>query len=278
MSIDPVTPEDGAPPPWSQALEAWFVKTLKPMLDNSFSAAKSESRQIGKAMEGHMGEMRESVQNLITQIAAMEATINAQKDTIASQEKRISALEAALKDRPVVPPAGGKESAWSRPLLQKPTSAPPDQAGYDLQFRISGIPEESYETDRQLAVAVKTQLTKALEANNAYAQKEQDKAEFTIVSARRMGGKADPSRPRLALISVSSSFDASSLVRNRRFLKNSGVAALDFLSPEEMKLHKENLPAFLEAKKDPSKWVSFNRGVLKVRDKATPSGVSPTDV
>ena len=97
------------------------------------------------------------------------------------------------------------------------------------------------------------------------------------MSARRMGGKADPSRPRLALISVSSSFDASSLVRNRRFLKNSGVAALDFLSPEEMKLHKENLPAFLEAKKDPSKWVSFNRGVLKVRDKATPSGVSPTD-
>eukprot|EP00798_Chlamydomonas_sp_ICE-L_P028679 gene28679-biopygen32588 len=216
--------------------------------------------------------MRETVQKQTNKIANIEATLNAQRDTIVSQEKRISALEAAIKDRPVVPPAGGKESAWSRPLIQRPGSAPPDQAGYDMQFRISGIPEDPNENDRQLAVAVKSKLTQALEANNTYAQKEQDKAEFTIVSAQRMGGKVDPSRPRLALITVSSSFDASSIVRNRRFLKDSGIAALDFLSPEELKLHKEHLPAFLEAKRDPSKWVSFNRGLLKVRDKAPPSG------
>ena len=274
MSIDPGSPGDNAPPPW---FAMWYATTLKPTLDKSFDSIKKESHQTLKSMEGLLSEMRETVQKQTNKIANIEATLNAQRDTIVSQEKRISALEAAIKDRPVVPPAGGKESAWSRPLIQRPGSAPPDQAGYDVQFRISGIPEDSSENDRQLAVAVKSKLTQALEANNTYAQKEQDKAEFTIVSARRMGGKVDPSRPRLALITVSSSFDASSIVRNRRFLKDSGIAALDFLSPEELKLHKEHLPAFLEAKRDPSKWVSFNRGLLKVRDKAPPSGVSSTD-
>lgn len=57
-------------------------------------------------------------------------------------------------------------------------------------------------------------------------------------------------------------------MRNRRFLKNSGVSVLDFLSPEEHANYKANLQAFLEARKDGTKWATFIRGELTIKDRA----------
>ncbi len=43
---------------------------------------------------------------------------------------------------------------------------------------------------------------------------------------------------------------------------------LDYLSEEEQVNYKANLQKFLEARKDQTKWVSFIRGELTIKDRA----------
>ena len=188
------------------------------------------------------------------------------------QRDRISDLEAAMTDKQegwTPSHSRGNKSAWNRTPGPQPVSATPSHL---LQFRISGIPEGLEESDRDLGKQITSILTDTLEKNPTYATKQTDKVQFKIVSARRMGSKADTSRPRLALITVDSHFDATSIIRNRKFLKDSGVAALDFLSPQEHAKYKENLQAFLDVRRDKTKWVSFTRGELIVKDKVPAEG------
>ena len=94
------------------------------------------------------------------------------------------------------------------------------------------------------------------------------KLKFTILEARRLGRFGDNNgKPRLVKIKVSSSLDANSIIRNRRFLKGSNVSILDYMSPEELKNFKALKPQFLKAKADPANKVKFYRGNLTVNGK-----------
>lgn len=133
----------------------------------------------------------------------------------------------------------------------------------------TGVPETPGETDRDLADAVKRTILKKLDMDETYKAKEMDKVDFTLVRVRRMG-REPRDRPRLVHVTVNTQLDASSIIRNRRFLKGSGVSVLDFLTPEELAKHKKHLPEFLEARKDPTKWVTLRRGELRIVDRSPP--------
>ena len=57
---------------------------------------------------------------------------------------------------------------------------------------------------------------------------------------------------------------------NRCAKQGNGVSVLDFLTPEELAKHKKHLPEFLEARKDPTKWVTLRRGELRIVDRIYP--------
>ncbi len=139
-----------------------------------------------------------------------------------------------------------------------------------LAFKITGISEDEEENDREVARKVEAIIRSRMEQNPEYAKKTRDKVDFKITSARRIGKSGD--RPRMVYVTVASSFDATSLVRNRRFLKGSGVSVFDYLTKEELEKHKKNLPSFEEARKDPSKWVYFRRGELRITERSPGGG------
>jgi len=237
-------------------------------------------KHMGTQMSDHAISLRqtaESVQNLevkfkllqssydgcTAKLVEMEQRMREQDDIIREQGERLSAPEKAGQQQShnTDPSQTHTPSGWK--------TVPPSSVPATLQFRVTGIREKDSETDSDLALAVKEAIKGKMEANEAYLTKESDKVEFTIDKVRRMG-KMETDKPRLVHITVATHFDAASLIRNRRFLKGSGVSVLDFRTPEELKNHRQNLPKFLEARKDPSKWVSFIRGVLTIKDRANP--------
>ncbi len=92
--------------------------------------------------------------------------------------------------------------------------------------------------------------------------------QFEIIGAYRLGPRKADNKTRSVCITVATDFDASSIVKNRRYLKNSGITIWDFLSKEELDQQKNLMPKFREARErvrnGSKETVRFKRGVLTI--------------
>lgn len=217
---------------------------------------------------------------LRTDLEGIKTTVMDLDQRVGKHEDRIAALERMLEDQRTVG-RQPQQQAWVTVRGRNGSDQRPDQGNvmnhtgeYDKPaFKMTGVPEEENETDRDLAKKADNMLRSTLEKHPEYAGKTYDRVNFKITSARRLGRPGD--RPRLVHFTVESSFDATSIIRNRRFLKGSGISVLDYLSKEEFSSYKANLPKFLEARKDTSKWVTFRRGELRITNRNHPTCDKP---
>lgn len=213
-----------------------------------------------------MVSTEKTAEELAATVGSLYSTVNALVARVTDMEQRIQNQQSEICAMKTTP-------AW----LQNDKAQTAQQASWSVvpprsverQFKVTGVFEKPDETDRELAEAVKRTIMEKLDDHEAYRAKEDDKVEFTVDRVRRMG-KGHGDKPRVVHVTVMTQLDASSLVRNRRFLKDSGVSILDFLTPEELLNHKKNLPAFLEARKDVTKWATLRRGELQIKDRVPP--------
>jgi len=200
---------------------------------------------------------------MATQKMAMESAEKMGSDL----RKEMDKMEQSLKSDLL--------SAGSRTWRKSSGDDVPNQ--YELQFKVVGIEDNEKETDLELADLIQSTIVSILDNNADYKNKQGDKLRFTITKAHRLGRfGASGERPRPVKITVSSSLDANSIIRNRHFLKGSGVCICDYMSPEELKRHKDLKPEFLKAKADPANKVRFYRGNLTVNGQKVTSPKATT--
>ncbi len=108
-----------------------------------------------------------------------------------------------------------------------------------------------------------------LHLNEAYKARCNDPMVFEVTGAWRMGQhKVNSPKSRTVCITVATAFDASSILRNRKFLKGSGISMLDYLSREEFEQQKLLSPQFKEARErvrnGSDEVIRFRRGALYI--------------
>jgi flagellar biosynthesis GTPase FlhF len=90
-------------------------------------------------------------------------------------------------------------------------------------------------------------------------------AEFTLVDCGRMGSTT--AQAQRFLVTVTSLWEAESLVKNRCLLKGTGYSLFDVLTKEEKLAHDRLWPRFLEARSKAGVKAQFNRARLFVDGK-----------